>query len=68
MTGIGGTNRTVLSGNNLFNNNVRYLLECAEKLDTEEWCKLFTGKTRINFQLLNNELIRDIYCRQCGCE
>ncbi|MEE4197542.1 MAG: CAP domain-containing protein [Bacteroidales bacterium] len=55
-------------GNNPFTNSARYLLECAARLDSEEWCKLFTGKTRINFQLLDNEFIRDIYCRECGCE
>jgi len=56
------------SRNNPSKSNVHYLLECAEKLDTGEWCKLFTGYTRIRFQLLDNEFIRDIYCRQCGCE
>jgi len=46
----------------------RFLFECAETLSKDEWCKLFTESIRINFQVLDYEIIRDLYCDQCGCE
>ena len=54
------------------NNNITddfYLLFLlAEEFSSEDWCNLFTGSNRINFQILDYEIMRDFYCKQCGCE
>jgi len=42
-----------------------FLFEYADKWDNEEWCKLFTEKVRINFQILDYEIIRDLFCEKC---
>jgi len=45
-----------------------FLFDAADIFNQEEWCKLFTDNIRINFQILDYEMIRDFYCKQCGCE
>ena len=38
------------------------ILDASEILSTEEWLGLFKGSCRINFQLLDYEPLRDLYC------
>jgi len=52
----------------LTNEYFQFLFDAADTFNQEEWCKLFTGAIRINFQILDYEIIRDFYCEQCGCE
>ncbi len=43
---------------NYYNN----ILNASDILPTEEWLKLFEGSCRINFQLLDYEPLRSLYC------
>jgi len=46
----------------------RFLFESSEIFSKEEWCKLFYDDYhRLNFSILDNEIIRDYFCTQCGC-
>jgi hypothetical protein len=38
------------------------ILDASDILSTEEWLGLFEGSCRINFQLLDYEPLRDLYC------
>ncbi len=38
------------------------ILNASDILSTEEWLGLFEGSCRINFQLLEHEPLRDLYC------
>jgi hypothetical protein len=38
------------------------ILKASDILPTEEWLGLFQGSCRINFQLLDYEPLRNLYC------
>ncbi len=39
--------------------------EVEDKLSDEEWCNLFAGYPRISFQMLDNQDLREYYCKKC---
>jgi hypothetical protein len=44
------------------------LVEAKNLLSPESWCGLFYQAPNINYSVLDLELFRDLYCRNCGCE
>jgi hypothetical protein len=45
-----------------------FLIDAQEYLSKKEWCKLFNGGMQLNFQILDYEIVRDMCCKNCGCE
>ncbi len=43
----------------------RLLVEAAQKLPHAKWCDLFIGECRINFQVFDDEQLRNLYCEKC---
>lgn len=43
----------------------RLLVEAAQKLPQTKWCDLFIGECRINFQVFDDEQLRNLYCEKC---
>lgn len=41
------------------------LVESRATLSKEEWCSLFTGDCRLNFQIFDYEPLRNMYCTEC---
>lgn len=52
----------------ILSDEFQFLFDASEIFTREEWCQLFSDTIRINFQILDYEIIRDFYCTQCGCE
>ena len=52
--------------NNNITDDFDLLFLLAQEFSRVDWCKLFTGSNRINFQILDYEIMRDFYCKQCG--
>lgn len=42
------------------------IFEARKKLPRKEWCELFTGDERINFQILDYQPLRMLYCETCS--
>jgi uncharacterized protein YkwD len=42
------------------------LTEARQKLSREQWCDLFVGQCRINFQIFDDEELRNLYCQECA--
>ncbi len=45
---------------------VKTLLDAKQKLTAVEWCDMFIGKCNINFQIFDDEELRQLYCETCG--
>jgi hypothetical protein len=45
---------------------INLLIEAKKLLHKEEWCDLFVGPCNINFQVFDDERLRDIYCESCA--
>jgi len=41
------------------------LIDAHEILTQEEWCGLFAGTSKINFQVFDYEPLRNLYCTKC---
>ncbi|MDJ1503837.1 CAP domain-containing protein [Cytophagaceae bacterium BD1B2-1] len=42
------------------------LIEAKKKLTQVQWCDLFVGECRINFQIFDDEELRNLYCESCA--
>ncbi len=42
------------------------IFEARKKLPRKEWCELFTADERINFQILDYQPLRMLYCETCS--
>jgi uncharacterized protein YkwD len=45
---------------------VKLLMEARQLLSKEEWCDLFIGPCNINFQIFDDEELRNLYCESCA--
>ncbi|HOP02927.1 MAG TPA: hypothetical protein PL017_02400 [Tenuifilaceae bacterium] len=43
----------------------QFLKDAADLLDEHEWCNLFEGEWPVNFQVLDHEPLRLLYCKIC---
>lgn len=41
------------------------LLDARNKLSNKDWCKLFKAPEALEFQVLDNKAVREIYCEVC---
>gem|GEM_PF-1454641 len=44
----------------------REIIRARKKLSDQQWCRLFTGNERVNFQILDYQPLRMLYCKTCG--
>lgn len=44
----------------------QFLKDAGDILTPQEWCKLFSGNSPINIQVLDHEPLHIMYCRLCG--
>jgi len=43
----------------------RLLLDASQKIAAARWCNLFIGECRINFQVFDDDALRNLYCEKC---
>lgn len=42
------------------------LMELRSKLSEKQWCEMFVGPCNISFQVLDDEKLRNFYCKECA--
>lgn len=45
---------------------IELLIEAKQLLLKEQWCDLFVGPCNINFQIFDDEELRNLYCESCA--
>jgi hypothetical protein len=45
---------------------IKLLIEAKQLLPKEQWCDLFVGPCNINFQIFDDEELRNLYCESCA--
>jgi hypothetical protein len=45
---------------------IKLLIEAKRLFAEEQWCDLFVGPCNINFQIFDDEALRNLYCESCA--